>query len=105
MTIHPDNKLLETDRNGGIWWWCPGCKIQHRIMPSKISGTGARWTIEKINPLTISPSVLVTWQRGEDPVNTCHSFIKGGNIQFLADCTHNLNGQTVPMIGEIADNG
>lgn len=27
----------------------------------------------------------------------CHSFIKDGRIQFLADCTHALAGQTVDL--------
>lgn len=27
----------------------------------------------------------------------CHSFVVDGSIQFLADCTHALAGQTVPI--------
>ena len=28
---------------------------------------------------------------------TCHSFVTDGRIQFLADCTHPLAGQTVDL--------
>ena len=28
---------------------------------------------------------------------TCHSFVTDGQIQFLADCTHAMAGQTVPL--------
>lgn len=28
----------------------------------------------------------------------CHSFIRSGQWQFLADCAHKLAGQTVPMV-------
>jgi hypothetical protein len=27
----------------------------------------------------------------------CHSFVTNGKIQFLADCTHKLAGQTVEL--------
>lgn len=33
----------------------------------------------------------------ETPCAVCHSFITDGNIQFLADSTHALAGQTVPL--------
>lgn len=28
----------------------------------------------------------------------CHSFVRDGQIEFLADCTHGLAGQTVPLL-------
>lgn len=33
----------------------------------------------------------------------CHSFVRAGRIEFLADCTHELAGQTVdlPELGEL----
>ncbi len=68
---------------------------------------------------TISPSILVTsghhapgWTgpncwctynaaHADDPsgfaCERCHSFVREGNIQFLADSTHALSGQTVPV--------
>lgn len=57
------------------------------------------WNIQKWNPLTISPSVLVTLStRHGQIVERCHLFIRDGNLQFLSDCTHHLRGQTVPMV-------
>lgn len=95
---------------------CPGCKEVHSIGPG--------WTFNgDFESPTFSPSVLVRsghyaphgnghrcWcdhnrervEAGEDPsifkCQTCHSFIRDGYIQFLGDCTHELAGQTVPMI-------
>ena len=45
---------------------------------------------------TFTPSILVTGERGKVPF-ACHSFVEGGNIRFLNDCTHSLAGQTVPL--------
>jgi cytochrome c1 len=28
----------------------------------------------------------------------CHSFVRDGQIEFLADCTHGLAGQTAPLL-------
>lgn len=47
-------------------------------------------------PLTIMPSVLVTG--GGDTKYRCHSYIKNDQIEFLADCSHELAGKTVPMV-------
>lgn len=62
---------------------------------------------------TLSPSVLVYSHRtfidhslegdalmAPDNVREtprCHSFVRDGTIQYLADCTHALAGQTVLM--------
>lgn len=27
----------------------------------------------------------------------CHSFVRGGMVEFLADCTHELAGKTLPL--------
>lgn len=47
---------------------------------------------------TFSPSVLVSWDYGEERIqHRCHSFVEGGRIRFLGDCTHALKGQTVDL--------
>jgi len=68
---------------------------------------------------TFSPSVLVTgghhakeWKAGDScwctfnekhpglttfVCSRCHSFVKAGQIEFLADSTHALAGKTVPL--------
>lgn len=95
MKLHPDNDKLRMLADGSIAFDCPGCKMLHRFIPDTVPGPGPRWRVQSYNPLTISPSLLVTG--GADDIR-CHSFIRDGNIQFLGDCTHGLKGQTVPMV-------
>jgi hypothetical protein len=72
----------------GPSWWCPGCGITHRV--------DGRWSYNGDHECpTISPSVLTRWPALE---NVCHCFIRDGRIEFLNDCTHDLAGQTVPMV-------
>ena len=42
---------------------------------------------------TLRPSVLT---EGHD--FRCHSWINDGKVQFLSDCSHELCGQTVPLL-------
>lgn len=79
-------------------------------------GPGPRWGFNgDFDRPTFTPSVLVRghqtardkngkwngeWVRGPDgePVSSvCHSFVTGGRVQFLGDCTHDLAGQTVDL--------
>ncbi|MCK4739059.1 MAG: anaerobic dehydrogenase [Deltaproteobacteria bacterium] len=71
---------------------CPGCDQDHVI---KVEGKPPVWEWNGcIEKPTISPSLRVRF--GDNKV--CHSFIKGGFIQFLDDCTHKLAGLTVPLL-------
>ena len=86
------SKLIETLSDGMKMFYCPGCKCSHLIDPKK-------WNIDEDNN-TISPSILVRGVKNaeNDPTPTvCHSFVRNGMIQYLNDCTHSLNGKTVPM--------
>lgn len=48
---------------------------------------------------TVQPSLLTYWSKGpEHREQRCHLFIVKGQLQFLADCTHKLAGQTVDMV-------
>lgn len=42
---------------------------------------------------------LDVWRQVTDgrPEYRCHSFIEGGRIRFLSDCSHALAGQTVEL--------
>lgn len=42
---------------------------------------------------TFSPSLLTTGYEEK----RSHCFIRGGRIEFLSDCSHNLRGQTVGL--------
>lgn len=91
-------KILPVARDNqpvGFAFFCPGCRQTHRIYTA-----GARhpdnpdliWDFSgDMEKPTLSPSILVR------NIETCHSFIKDGNIQFLGDCTHSLANQTVPL--------
>lgn len=96
-------------------FWCPGCDGAHQVGVG--DGPGPRWEYNG-NPdaPTFKPSVLVqgyTWEPPVTPENmdqwrrepwqqtkrriVCHSFVTGGRIEFLGDCTHALAGQTVDL--------
>jgi len=108
-------KVLSED-TGLIGFWCPGCLSTHQIQTKG----NAPWEYNG-NPdaPTFTPSVLITsghyistfkpgddcWctfeaRFGYDPgfrCKRCHSFVKDGQIQFLADSSHEFAGQTVPL--------
>lgn len=73
--------------------WCPGCERLHTIDDHTAYG----WRVtnaEDPEHLTIRPSIKVTFgERGR----VCHSFIRDGHWDFLADSTHSLAGQRVPL--------
>ena len=91
-------KLFEVKNQDGTHYaWafeCPGCGASHHTR-------GWQWNGSRDAP-TLRPSILVTYNgpdAGVDgaPPAVCHSFVTDGKIQFLADCTHALAGQTVDL--------
>jgi len=68
-------------------YMCPGCKYEHAFGLERHQFNG-----DLDNP-TVSPSLLCNWNKER----VCHSFIRGGMIEFLNDCWHELKGQTVPL--------
>lgn len=111
---------LRNAEGGSIIYWCQGCESSHRIQVG--DGPGPRWGWNGNAELpTFTPSVLVTgrdftekgeadfeaWHaagcpdRNGEPFESvdvrCHTFITGGQVQFLSDCTHALAGQTLPL--------
>lgn len=92
-----------------LWLWCPGCDDAHRVVFD--SPTSWTWDGNEEAP-TINPSIKVSgnqWDEGSpfhkpnhqvsagQPI-VCHSFVRAGRWEFLADCTHTLAGQAVPMV-------
>lgn len=69
-------------------FFCPGCGFAHWF---KTDGGGWTWNGDREKP-TISPSVLA-WADNF----RCHSFVTGGQIRFLNDCTHGMKNQTVEL--------
>ncbi len=78
---------------------CPGCNFPHSF---RVAGIPSPWIWNgDLDRASFSPSLLVRF--GDGPGDKrCHSFVSGGRIQFLADCTHSLAGKTVdvPFIPE-----
>lgn len=114
MTMAQLSSVLRSASGGVLNFWCPGCEEAHTIRPDVWT-----WDGNAERP-TFSPSVMVTsghytpghkqgdpcWctynrDHPDDPTvfecSRCHSFVKAGMIEFLADCTHALAGQTVPL--------
>lgn len=54
---------------------------------------GAEWEFDgNVDAPTLSPSLLTQCKAGR-----CHSYLRGGNVEFLHDSTHSCAGQTVPL--------
>jgi hypothetical protein len=82
--------------NGVYVFHCPGCGYAHafHIDPDH-HPTRQSWDWNgSLDAPTISPSLLVF---KDVPESRCHSFVRGGNIEFLRDCAHRLAGQTVEI--------
>jgi len=73
---------------------CPGCREPHIVVVPPHPNAWD-WNGDVQSP-TLSPSILV--QGGENDVR-CHSFVRGGVIEFLLDCSHDLAGQSVQLPG------
>jgi hypothetical protein len=113
--------LLRIIEGGQVAFWCAGCESAHAI---SIAPGGWKFNGDYDKP-TFTPSVLVTSghysadfaeRKRKDPAHDCwctfrqkhpgvttfecfrcHLFVKDGFVQFLADCTHELAGKTVPL--------
>lgn len=75
---------------------CPACSMAHKF--------DKRWTFNGNMELpTFRASMLVKWAKCDPVTNllikdiVCHSFVTDGKIQYLADCTHDMAGQTVDL--------
>lgn len=92
-------------------FFCPGCQCAHQvsIVIWKWNGSSEKPTLEPsilVNADKKLPTDEVMRQRGLDEEDVawykkqsirCHSFVRDGNIEFLADCEHKLAGKTVPL--------
>lgn len=103
-------KLARIGKADGYWTegqiahWCPACKGLHPFAIETRNHSGAIWTWDNnVERPTFSPSMNIRigpypaepGQPGRTDV--CHYFLRGGQIQFLGDCTHDMRGQTVEM--------
>lgn len=87
------SRATVTTNKGVFYRWlifCPGCECAHAM--------DTRWTFNgDFERPTFTPSISI---KGDDKSPTCHSHVRDGRIQFLADSTHALAGQTVDLPDE-----
>lgn len=84
--------------DGRVAFICKGCDMEHAIPVQGKGSWSFHWDFNgDFESPTVSPSVLVN-KRGLNPTKPiCHSFIKGGRIRYLNDCTHHLAGQEIEL--------
>ncbi|WP_046111830.1 DUF6527 family protein [Aquincola tertiaricarbonis] len=121
------SKVLRSGEDGRLTWWCPGCDGAHSIQTGEGPGPRWAWSgdIERPtfspsvliwwdepanigNPDALLRDIAQARERKEAGAmgnaakipmvsKRCHSFVVDGQMQMLADCTHALAGQTVPI--------
>ena len=101
-------------RGDRLYLWCPGCRDVHFVNGAP-HPDGWTWNGDLERP-TISPSILVRYRHWEPPVTAenleqwkrepweqhqvdrvCHSFVRDGVWEYLADSTHEYAGLNIPM--------
>ena len=85
----------------GFYFDCPGCKLGHSLIARPFEAeNGASWTFNGDEDCpTFYPSVLSRFARTDGTaIEICHLYVTNGELRFLHDCTHELAGQTVPMV-------
>jgi len=90
--------VAELGENGGLIYWCPGCREIHTVPTQHAKDTNPiRWQFndDLIRP-TLSPSVRHLENPGQR--TACHYFVRDGRIEFCSDSAHGLAGQSVPLL-------
>ncbi|MCC7510230.1 MAG: ammonia monooxygenase [Planctomycetes bacterium] len=89
--METENHVVVLTRGEGLWFWCTGCAMCHRVpviegprVPGKLWGFNG----DRVKP-TLTPSVHHPGQ--------CHLTVRDGMLVYENDCTHELAGKTVPM--------
>lgn len=119
--------VLRTVEGDRVGFYCAGCKEIH-IIPVTPQQNEASWGFDgDYDKPTFNPSVLIRtghyalrsfkpgdscWctynaENPNDPApftcTVCHTIITHGMVHYLADCTHALAGQTLPLTAEPSD--
>jgi hypothetical protein len=87
---------LSRASDGILLFACPGCGDSHGVNADPKRNLPCWGWNGSLDAPTFSPSILV---RGHDEKGDtcCHGFVRDGKIQYLADSTHALAGQTVEI--------
>lgn len=93
LSHHHGVPLLRLIRPGCYQHWCPGCGEPHRIEIGARAVDGRRIGFDgDILRPTFEPEMLV-----EDGARLCRYLLRGGQLHFAADCTHQLAGRRVEL--------
>lgn len=95
----PMPKVTISVGGGHAYFYCPGCEMTHHYQIKAPPNDPKRdtWTFDgNMESPTFTPSLH--WI--EDGKTRCHLYVKGGRIEYLPDCAHELAGQTVDMVDE-----
>ncbi len=73
-----------------------------RILPVILRGSRANtgcwsWNGDTEKP-TLHPSILTEYPVWQKNTVRCHTWVNDGMVQFLADCSHELAGQTLALL-------
>ena len=91
-------KAKLVDGGKKIWIDCPGCDGPHVLRLASAFPESPRWTWNgSLEAPTLDPSIMSSWEHPTDGRQVCHSFVRGGRIEFLGDCTHAMAGKTVDL--------
>ena len=89
--IHEHPWHNDTTSGVHFYWWCEGCQELHIF--------GDAWEFDRdFERPTVSPSIKTTHHAGQPTERICHVFIRGGQVEYLSDCCHDLAGQTRPLL-------
>lgn len=102
---HIVNGTTGEDLGWVLQMWCLGCNARkgrgglHQVGvlgPAGEPAYGEQWGWDRnLESPTIDPSIAVS----QGPGNVvCHSYVRAGRWEFLADSQHPLAGQTVDMV-------
>jgi len=73
--------------------------LPDRFIPVQLGGKRAgtgNWTWNgDVDEPTLRPSILTS---SGEAGHRCHTWVNEGQAQFLGDCSHDLKGQTVPLL-------
>jgi hypothetical protein len=101
-------KAKPMKQDGRVYWPCEPHEATHirlhmpgpfpnRILPVRRAETPTHpsweWNGSTESP-TLWPSLLTHGCDG----TVCHSFVRDGQVEFLADCTHEFAGQNVELL-------
>ena len=85
---------------------CVACESLHHYAVEQPFKNGAQWKFDGVDTFTPSMNIRIGPRTDGKKIFTavgpvdfvvCHYFVTKGQIQYLADCTHAMRGQTITL--------